>query len=501
MTSPLAAPERPGGPPPRRPAPPVAAEPPRPRLAAAAVAAALLAALALPGERPGLGVLLVALAVAAAAGVARDAPRSPRELGGRGAPPSEDSPREGGGDGAPPSEDSPREGGGDGAPPPDRLAWPRVWGALAIVCASIAVLRDASWVVWPAILGAVALGSVAVAGGATWASLVRGLFAAAVAAPLGLATVARAGAVSVPADASSRAVPILRGAAIAAPLLAVFGVLFASGDRAFAQLAEDSLPSDVTLGLLPLRVFTFVLVAALVGGLVLARRADRGAAHGSRRLRTVEWAIPLGALNLLFGAFVAVQFAVLFGGDERVLETAGLTYAEYAREGYGQLLVAAALTLAVVGGALRWGSGDRRLLRVLLAVLCVLTGVVLASALHRLDLYQDAFGATRLRVTATATLLWLGAILALVLAALATDRHRFLPRTALLVTTLAGLSFALWNPDLRIAERNMERDTIDRAYLRTLSADAAPALPAALRSRPGDDGWGGWNVARSRSRD
>lgn len=455
MRGPLAAPERPGGPPPARPAPPPAAGAPTPPVVAAAAAAALLAALALPGERPGLGVLLVALAVAAATRVAT----------------------------------RPRGG------------WARAWAALAIACASVAVLRDAAWVVWPAILGAVGLGSVAVAGGSTWWSLVRGLPAAPAAAPRGLAALARAGAAAAPVDAGSRAAPILRGAAIAAPLLALFGVLFATGDRAFAQLAEDSLPDDVAVGLLPLRVLTFLAIAALVGGLVLARRTSSSAlAAPARRLRTAEWAIPLAALDLLFAAFVAVQVTVLFGGDARVLETTGLTYAEYAREGYGQLLVVAGLTLAVVAGALRWGSGDRRLLRVLLAVLCALTCVVLASALHRLDLYQDAFGATRLRLTATATLLWLGAILALVLGALATDRSRFLPRASLLVTALAGLSFALWNPDLRIAERNLERDAVDRAYLRTLSADAARALPATLREVPADDGWSGWNLSRARAR-
>jgi hypothetical protein len=456
VTGRLETPERPEGAPPLGPprgrAASRPAEPPRPRLFAAAVAAALLAALALPGERPGLGVLLVALAVAAAASVAR-------------------------------------RGGAGG--------WSLVWAVLAVACASIAVLRDAQWVVWPSMFGAIALGSVAVAGGATWRPLLRGLVIAPAAAPLGLATVARAGLAGIPGDLGPRSAPVLRGAAIAAPLVAVFGVLFLTGDRAFAQIAEDSLlPSEVSLGLLPLRIFVFALVAALVGGFVLARRGAEEVGTPRRPLRTAEWAIPLAALDLLFAAFVAVQLTVLFGGNERVLDTAGLTYAEYAREGYGQLLVAAVLTLAVVAGALRWASGDRRLLRVLLAILCLLTGVVLVSALHRLDLYQDAFGATRLRVTATATLLWLGAILALVLGALATDRGRFLPRTTLLVTTLAGLGFALWNPDLRIAERNLERDSIDIDYLGTLSADAAPALPAELERRVGDDGWGGWNAAR-----
>ena len=94
-----------------------------------------------------------------------------------------------------------------------------------------------------------------------------------------------------------------------------------------------------------------MLVGAL--GLALAARGTlRGAARfAAPRLRLAEWAIPLALLDLLFLAFVAVQLTVLFGGHDHVLETSGLTYAEYAREGFWQLIAAAALTLVVVGGA------------------------------------------------------------------------------------------------------------------------------------------------------
>ena len=49
------------------------------------------------------------------------------------------------------------------------------------------------------------------------------------------------------------------------------------------------------------------------------RPAPRPARH---RLSRVEWALPLGALVALLGAFVAMQFATLFGGERHVLETA-----------------------------------------------------------------------------------------------------------------------------------------------------------------------------------
>ncbi len=157
-----------------------------------------------------------------------------------------------------------------------------------------------------------------------------------------------------------------------------------------------------------------------------------------------------------------------------MLRTAGLTYAEYAREGFGQLIAAAALTLAVIALARK----DTPALKLLLGLLCALTLVVLASALKRLGLYEEAYGFTRLRLMAHGAILWLGALFALILAAGALNRGALLPRATVALSALAALTFALSNPDGWIASHNLARaGEVDRTYLlRDLSADAAPAL-------------------------
>ena len=83
-----------------------------------------------------------------------------------------------------------------------------------------------------------------------------------------------------------------------------------------------------------------MLVAGLAGALVLtaAAPAVAGPRRGAPRLGRTEWRIALVALDALFAAFVVLQLTTLFGGDEHVLRTAGLTYAEYAREGFAQLM-------------------------------------------------------------------------------------------------------------------------------------------------------------------
>lgn len=227
-----------------------------------------------------------------------------------------------------------------------------------------------------------------------------------------------------------------------------------------------------------------------------------------------ELLLALSAVVVLFAAFVAVQLRVLFGGAGYVRATTGLGYGEYARHGFVQLLLVATLTLGVIAVAAR--SRDRAV-RALLGVLCLLTLVVLASAQHRLDLVEDAYGATRVRLAGHAIVLWTAAIFALVLAAgLRPALARRLPQVATALSLASVLAFSLLNPDARIARSAVDRadagKPIDVDYLADLSADALPALrelPAwergavvpRVRARlTRSDGLAGANLARARAR-
>jgi hypothetical protein len=61
------------------------------------------------------------------------------------------------------------------APAHDR--WVRAWWALAATLALVPVLRDASWVVLPAVFASATMGSLAVTGGRRWGQLAAGLTA------------------------------------------------------------------------------------------------------------------------------------------------------------------------------------------------------------------------------------------------------------------------------------------------------------------------------------
>jgi hypothetical protein len=387
--------------------------------------------------------------------------------------------------------------------PPTPLA------ALAFGLSCAPALRDAGWVVGADLAAAVLVASIAVTRAERFEQLVI--------APAALVTrfvdlPELAARIEVETGRLRHHEPVLRGALNGGLLVLPFAALFWTADAAFAGLGS-SLPLP-RLSMLPVRAAAAVSMLALCGGLALAaRRPPETRLPDVRRASAAEWAIPLALLDLLFLAFVLVQITVLFGNHDHVLETRGLTYAEYARQGYAQLLAAVALTAVVLGVATRLAAEHhRRLLRILSAVLCLLTLVVLASALKRLGLYEDAYGFTRARLAAHAAGLWLGGLLALLLVV-----SHVRPRLVVGLAAAGLAAFTLANPDRLVARRNVDRwertGRIDAAALSKLSADAAPELvrlPPRLRERAlrrirrrlrAAEPWSSANMARARARE
>ncbi|MEU8893007.1 DUF4173 domain-containing protein [Streptomyces sp. NPDC048442] len=363
--------------------------------------------------------------------------------------------------------------------------WTLVWGLGGLALLVVPALRDAGWPTFLAVVSALALGSLALHGSRTWFGVLVGSLGIWGSAIGGIGwgwkgLRERAG------GSRDRWGPVLRTVAVAVVLLVVFGTLFVSADAAFAELLGNLVP-EVSVSDGPWRILLFAL--GLVGALAAARTAaaphqwDKARIAPGRARGRLEWALPLVVLNLLFAAFIAVQLAVLVGGYEKVLQETRLSYSEYARQGFWQLLWATVLTLVVIAFAKRWaprgGTSDRTLVRSVLGVLCLLTLVVVTSALSRMYLYVDEYGLTRLRLSVAAMELWLGLVIVLIMAA-GVFGARWLPRAIAGSAGAAVLAFGLASPDALVAERNVQRftehRTIDVEYLRDLSADAVPAL-------------------------
>ncbi|MGH2785167.1 MAG: DUF4153 domain-containing protein [Actinomycetota bacterium] len=293
---------------------------------------------------------------------------------------------------------------------------------------------------------------------------------------------------------------VLRTALIAVPLLAIFASLLASGDRVFARMLSSILPEWNAESVVLHIVLTLVgaaIVAALWRSALGDRPADEIPAAPARRglLGFTEWATVLGGIDVLFAAFVLVQLRYLFGGSGRVAVTSGLTYAEYARSGFLQMGVAAALTILVILAV--WDAGVRtsrehdRWFRILVTTMVALTGVVLASALKRLALYEGTFGFTINRFFGYIAITSIGAVLLLLAAAIWSDRRDRVVAGFLLIGFTALLAVNILNPERFVAEHNLTRfkaiGRIDAAYMGSLGPDAVPVTVSILDELPPAD--------------
>lgn len=347
------------------------------------------------------------------------------------------------------------------------------------------------------------------------------------------------------------AAPIARGLLMALPVLLVFVALFASADAIFATVAGNLFAWQLDLGELPVRAALAFVLAWPVAGLLavgvgvagIDRRTaapipqSLGAAAAEPLplipgLGLVEAVTILVAVDVLFAMFVILQVAYLFGGLD-TMAAGGITYANYARGGFFQLV---AVTVLAGGLVVSLHAVVERRTRAFVCSavgLAILNVVVLASAALRLALYQQAYGWTELRFYIDATIAWLGIGIVAATVLLIRDRMRWLPHAMTIAAVVVLLVVNVIGPVRLVADENVARlldpgrvppdgrRGLDVEYMLTLTDDAVPALVAALPAisgadraaveswledrrvelaRPETTSWPAWNLARAEAR-
>ncbi|MFC9471393.1 DUF4153 domain-containing protein [Nocardia sp. NPDC056952] len=397
-------------------------------------------------------------------------------------------------------------------------AW---WAAAAMVLLGVGTVRAAGWLFVLCVLAACVAGSLAVLGRRSVRGIAHDMFAVPLAS-FGAVPWAFSGLRESRSVGTSSIRRYGISVAATAALLVVFVPLLGGADATFAELLNGLVPTvDGPAMWQWIFLFAVVTVGVLGALYVLAGPPSRAAdsVRPQRLWSRSEWMLPVGALTVLFAVFVGAQFVALFGGDDYVQRTAGLTYAEYARSGFWQLSAVSVLTLAVILAVLHWSvretTADRRSLRVLLSAVSVLALVIVCSALGRMWTYQQAYGFTVLRLLVTTCELWVGLVYVLVLAAIARLHWSWVPRAAIGAALATLIALAVINPEYLVAERNIDRwqtsGRLDADYLSSLSPDILPALdplPAHLRTQIetpvvddlDPDHWWSWNWSRSSAR-
>lgn len=264
-------------------------------------------------------------------------------------------------------------------------------------------------------------------------------------------------------------------------------IVLASGDALLASFFDI----DGVVGTVASRVLAALLGVASFALLI-------GAIHvpGSSDAAPRIWSPPvlptlfgIGGLSVAIGAYAATQTSAAVLGADFVEGRTGLTYAEYARGGFFQMVVVALVSVAVIGvsrGVLRTAPEAVGRLRVGAAVLTIGVVVTVVSAIVKLSVYADAFGLTMLRVYTVVFACWLGLLALLAFATLMRPAASWFAPVLLGSMCVGAFAMNIANPERIVAEHNLDRaestGKLDVGYLSSLSLDAAPTVFARLDS-------------------
>ena len=196
-----------------------------------------------------------------------------------------------------------------------------------------------------------------------------------------------------------RTLTAVLGAAGALALLAVLVPVLASADALFAAATADlrAFVKEHFTSTLWKLIWALILAPFVFSLLYFLRRPTPLSPSRERPERTVDglaFAVMLAAIVVLYALFLAVQSAGLFGG-EAYLASRGLSYAQWARSGFFQMVGVTVVNLTILLLALTVSRRDGRCftaVRLLGAVLTAESFLLLASAAWRMTLYVEAYG-------------------------------------------------------------------------------------------------------------
>ena len=281
---------------------------------------------------------------------------------------------------------------------------------------------------------------------------------------------------------------VVKGIILAIPVILIFLALFSSADLIFQKYLSDL----IHIAMEPQTVFrsihVFCATSALIGAYSYALGKKENStipsttSDKSHTVGHIETSTLLGAVNVLFFAFILVQLTYLFGGEGNIASQ-GFTYAEYARKGFFELIAVAIISFLLLLTTEKYtakkDTEHTLIFKILSMALFVQVILIMVSAFKRLFLYEEAYGFTTLRLYSHAFIIFLAIIFILLLYKIYKDKRENAFAFRAFVSIVVFLTVMnILNPDVFIARRNIERfattGKLDTYYLSSLSDDAVP---------------------------
>lgn len=296
-------------------------------------------------------------------------------------------------------------------------------------------------------------------------------------------------------EISSTKKQIFIGILISIPILFILILLLASADSIFLYYTKEffnlfnNLNIDINFPTKTLFVITifFLLIFGFILSLDIKKQPDNNnnkELEQLKQLKEFKLQIPsitistiLISINTVYLIFTIVQFSYLYAENTNLPNN--MIFSEYARRGFFELVFLTIINQIILFICMKYSDKSNKkvntLLNFLYSILILLTFNMLFSAAYKMNLYQNAYGFTRLRIGVFAFIILFALILSINFIAI-WKRNIPVVKCILISILLVYTSFNYLNIDKMIAKNNIEvykkTNIIDINYLKKLSLDS-----------------------------
>lgn len=292
---------------------------------------------------------------------------------------------------------------------------------------------------------------------------------------------------------------IVVGLIIVAPFLLIILILLASADMVFEHYISE-IPLIINIKFLK-TLFYQIVIAILVylylfsyfyrylnpskktdsDNTIVEKNMDETLNKEKKPFDAVVCITFLSCINLIYSSFSMIQLSYLFGSINSILPQ-GVTYAEYARKGFFELVAVTLINLSIlliINNGVKKEGKLYMAIKVLNSLLVAFTFIMLLSAHFRMSLYENTFGLTYLRILTHSFMVYILFLLIVALYKIWNDKIRIL-KAYIVISIISYLIVNFMNIDVIIAKNNIARyketQKIDFYYLTLLSYDAVPYI-------------------------
>lgn len=276
-------------------------------------------------------------------------------------------------------------------------------------------------------------------------------------------------------------IAVVIGFLVAMGILCVTLPLLLSSDIMFSKIFGEIL-SYINFSTLFWISFTFIIGFTLPYAFFTALCRYNFPEGKERKLRFFDPVIGItftSIVSLIYLVYCVIQIMYLFLGMSAGLPEY-VTYAEYARGGFWELLFVSIINFIVILLCM-YLFRENAVLKVILTIMCGCTFVMIISSAYRMKMYIDEYNLTFLRIL----VLWFLVVLALIMIGMVINIYKKqfqLFHYIILVVSVMYIGFSFSRPDVIIAKYDIAQwrntDSNDFFYLmyETMSIDAAPEI-------------------------